>query len=634
MCGILGIYRQSGISGGDRKGFDRAMGRLRARGPDGSGSVAFPRFLLGHRRLAILDPEQGSQPMVDRKTGVALSYNGEIYNFHELRSRLEARGVNLRTGCDTEMVLKAYLEWGKPCLEELEGMFAFAIFDPRQERLWLVRDRLGVKPLYIAEKGGWVAFASSVAALLELDEVEPVVDRTALAHYFLTIRTNLGERTLLRDVTALEPGETLTLDGSTGGRRRTCYWSLPVLPPEARETQRDLNALSAEAVERLDGAVNRQLISDVPLGAFLSGGLDSSVLAASIARSPEQAFHTCSVGYRDAGFNEWEHARKAARRHGIECREVVLSGDDFLRDWGRLIDFKGLPLSTPNEVPIYRLAKAFGETCTVAMTGEGADELFGGYVGPTFCALDYDRAAAAPGQAFREALRQRYGVEAFASRRDHFFRVNAWLPPARQAELFLSGGTAGLEGVMAHYDGLFERFRECSTFDAYLHVHARVNLEGLLNRLDSSTMAASVEGRVPFTDHGLAAWLFALPDSAKMALRDPGGTGGTEALTSFALQEQGLVESKRLLRRGYAGRVDDTILNREKMSFPVPFMEWFNGRWRGLYRHALAESSLLEGLLDPPARSALSPEIGRVDAMVAWPLMNLFLMEQVWGLRL
>ncbi|HKJ91468.1 MAG TPA: asparagine synthase (glutamine-hydrolyzing) [Oceanipulchritudo sp.] len=634
MCGILGIHRQSGILERDTKGFARAMERLRPRGPDGSGTVGYPGMLLGHRRLAILDPEQGSQPMVDSESGVTLSYNGEIYNFHDLRSRLEARGVPLQTGCDTEMVLKAYLEWGKACLDELEGMFAFAVYDPRREQLWLVRDRLGVKPLYFADKGDWFAFASSVAALLEFDEVDPVVDRTALAHYLLTIRTGIGDETLVRDVKALQPGETLTLRSAGGQPRRRYYWALPVLPPQARETRKGVDALAAEAAGRLDAAVQRQLISDVPLGAFLSGGLDSSVLAASIVRSPEQAFHTCSVGYREAGFNEWEHARKAARRHGIECREVVLSGDDFLGDWARLIAFKGLPLSTPNEVPIYRLAKAFGETCTVAMTGEGADELFGGYVGPTLCALDYDRAAAGPGPALRAGLRRRYGVDTFASRRDHFFRVNAWLSPGRQAELFLPGATAALAEVMNHYDGVFDQLRDCSTFDAYLHVHARVNLEGLLNRLDSSTMAASVEGRVPFTDHRLAAWLFSLPDAAKMALRDPGTTAGWKDLTSFELQERGLVESKRLLRRGYAGRVDAEILGREKMSFPVPFMEWFNGRWGSAYRQALAESSLLESLLDPAIRKALCREGGgRVDAMVAWPLMNLALMERIWGLR-
>ena len=610
------------------------MERLRARGPDGAGRIAFPGLLLGHRRLAILDPEQGSQPMADSGSGVVLSYNGEIYNFEELRSRLKARGVLLRTHCDTEMVLQAYLEWGEACLEQLEGMFAFAVYDPRVDQLWLVRDRLGVKPLYFVEKGDWLAFASSVAALLELNEVDPAVDRTALSHYLLTIRTSMGERTLLRDVKALQPGETLTLRRDGEGPRRRRYWALPVLPPQDRETEKAIDALAAEASVRLDEAVQRQLISDVPLGAFLSGGLDSSVLAASIVRSPEQAFHTCSVGYDEPGFNEWEHARKAARRHGIECREVVLNGDDFLGDWARLIDFKGLPLSTPNEVPIYRLAKVFGETCTVAMTGEGADELFGGYVGPTLSALDFDRAAAGPGRALRAALRERYGVDAFASRRDHFFRVNSWLSPRLQGELFFPEAAIGLEKVMTHYDALFEQFQECSTFDAYLHVLAQVNLEGLLNRLDSSTMAASVEGRVPFTDHGLAAWLFSLPDSAKMVLRkNHRDAGRAESLTSFDWHERGLVESKRLLRRGFAGRVDGDILGREKMSFPVPFMDWFNGRWRGVYRQALAESPLLENLLDPAIRKALCAEGGRVNAMVAWPLMNLVLMERVWGLR-
>lgn len=639
MCGILGIYRRGGLKAGrDESGLVRGLAGMARRGPDGEGIWRDSRLLIGHRRLAILDPAHGRQPMEDEATGVVISYNGEIYNYASLRESLETEGVVFRTRCDTEAVLQAYLRWGGDFVDRLEGMFALALYDPREERLLLARDRLGVKPLYVFhEDRRYLAFSSSVAALLGLDEVAPVLDPVALAHYFLTVRNTLGDRTLIRGVSGVPPGEVWELRLGDGTLHKRRYWTIPVLPAKDKEPVSGFSELAAGIAGELDDAVRRQLISDVPVGVFLSGGVDSSVLAAAIAADPGQRYHACSVGYRMDGYNEWSHARTAAARHGLDCREVVLNGEDYLDDWQALLRFKGLPLSTPNEVPIFRLAGVFRETCTVAMTGEGADEIFGGYVGPTFCAIDFDRAGSNPSPAFQEALRREYGTDSFSCRREHFFRVNAWLDPARQRGMLRDGGSwvdGPLQAVMENYDSLFAALEPCTTLDAYLQVHARVNLEGLLNRLDSSTMAASVEGRVPFTDHRLVEQLFRMPDSVRMALRPAASRPQREQLTSFELARLGLVESKRLLREGYAGRVDADILKREKMSFPVPFLQWFGSSWRGAYRAALNESPLLRDLLAPSFIAGAARPGRPVDGMRAWPLMNLALMEKAWGIRL
>jgi len=611
------------------------MKAMSARGPDGEGLHQSGSVLLGHRRLAILDPASGAQPWVDQASGVGLTYNGEVFNYDELRGSILAAGGQLDTRCDTEMILQAYLLWGHSCLPRLDGMFAFALHDPRIGEVWLVRDRLGVKPLYYHEDENSVVFASSVAALLALPGIEAGIDETVLAHYFLTIRSTLRERTLIRGVKTLLPGQSARIRLRPLAIDTATYWRLPAVAP-GDKLALSPGEMAAGTVERVDESVRRQLISDVPVGGFLSGGIDSSILMSSIVREKGQRFHACSVGYAEDGFNEWSAARRAAERYGIDCREVILNCESYLGDWQQLVRFKGLPLSTPNEVPIYRLAQVFREKCTVAMTGEGADELFGGYPGPTWCAYDYDRAHSGRDPELLASLRQIYGTDRFPSRRHHFLRANAWLSSELQGTLlksgrdWLSGPFAEVEAV---YDAMFSGLEECSTLDAYLHVHARVNLEGLLNRLDSSTMASSVEGRVPFTDVRLAEWLFRLPDEVKMGLKanTPSILARTES--SLALMAAKRVESKRLLRRGFAGRVDPEILHREKMSFPVPFNQWFSSIWLAEFQTALKRSELLATLLDEEVRRKLETS-DRPDPMLAWPLMNLWQMEQCFGLAI
>lgn len=625
MCGIIGMYGAEGLTIGERDSLEAGMRWLERRGPDGEGRYEDGAVWLGHRRLAILDPSAGAQPWRDAGSGVVVTYNGELYNFRELREELEALGHVFRSECDTEVLVRSYVEWGRGCLRKLEGIFAFGLWDPRERGIWLVRDRLGVKPLYYAETGSGLVFASSVAALLEVSGVGRAVDRVALAHYFLTIRTSLGERTLLRDIRSLEAGTALWKgpDGPVAVQR---YWELPVVAAGERAVG-ELGEWAAEARARLDRVVRRQLISDVPVGGFLSGGLDSSILLSAILGSGEAELAAYSIGYDRPGYEEWEHVRTAGRFHGVEVEEVHLEEGGYAKDWEALVGFKGLPLSTPNEVPIRRLAERFKERYTVAMTGEGADELFGGYAGPTFCAFDYDRAQSGEAAVAAAALQRGYGTTEFHGRLEHFFRVNRWIDLDRQRSVLPGLEEACGDRVLAWYGGELERTARCTTLDAYLHLHARVNLEGLLSRLDSSTMYGGVEGRVPFTDPGLVEWLAHLPDRAKMALRADATAEAIRERNSFELAGEGFLETKRLLRAGYAGRVPASILERPKMSFPVPFLEWLEGPLREPFATMRRESRLVGELGGTALRE------GAVDGMLAWPLMNLVIWERCCGIE-
>jgi len=634
VCGIIGIHRLSGLTDADRADAEAGLGNMFSRGPDGDGRYERDGLYFGHRRLAVQDVDNGQQPWTDSESGVTLVYNGELYNTVSLREDLQARGHRFVSRCDTEVLIKAYLEWGESCLHHLDGIFAFGIDDPRRNVVWLVRDRLGIKPLYFAAGSGRLAFASSLAGLFAFRFVERRIDPVVLAHYFLTIRTSLGPRTLVEGIETVEPGQHITWNKANGSVARQTYWH--IRPRTASEKWTGTFGEACESVrERLMRAVDGQLISDVPLGGFLSGGIDSSVLAASILKSGHrEAFHACSVGYRRDGYNEWEFVREATAFHGVACQEIELEERDFVPDWRTLIRRKGLPLSTPNEVAIWRLAEAFKRRFTVAMTGEGADEVFGGYAGPTWCAFDYDRWRA--GEISTGALLRAYGKSRFTGRADHFLTTNSWIPFHRQRQLFpLLHATAQNQlAVAGYYDELFEPLSNCTTLDAYLHIHSRINLEGLLSRLDSSTMAASVEGRVPFTDHTLVEWVFQLPDAFKMCLSAESGKGVTADSTSFDLIQSGQVETKRLLRKGFRDMVPERIRNRPKSSFPVPFLEWFQGDVGSQWRDLLGESVLLSEITDEGWRNDVCSGHLAVDGMLAWPLMNLALMEEIWGLRL
>lgn len=632
MCGIAGVY-SFGRNGGEHEAaVHAAMNRMYRRGPDDGGLFFDERIVFGHRRLAVIDPEGGRQPLRDNATGVTLTYNGEIYNFRSLREKLVARGRRFETDCDTEVLLQAYLEWGFECVREFSGMFAFALYDPRGEKLWLVRDRLGVKPLFYHRSPERIAFASSISALLAFPGIERKLDLAAASHYLATIRTTLGDRTLWREIRTLQPGEELRISPDTPEAAPRVYWEIPVYPA-AEKRPITLAEAAEQTRERVGDAVHSQLWSDVPLGGFLSGGLDSCVLASLASRRTNGHYHGYSVGYDRTGYNEWPFVRLAASRYGMQCEEIHLCEQSFSDDWKHLIGQKGLPLSTPNEVGIFRLAESFRDKYTVALSGEGADEIFGGYVGPYFSSFDYDRAPNAT-PALQRSLARFYGQHAFASRLEHFFLVNTWISATQKNLLLAPDVLAALDGdreMLSVYERHFERLQPCSTFDAYLHLHARVNLEGLLFRADSSTMAASVELRVPFTDHHLVEWVFSLPDACKLNLGKMSNPDAFATMNSFDIAEQGWVETKAALRRAFAPEIPEAIANRPKMSFPTPFLEWFAGPLAPACREHLAESSLLADLLAPDARREMARHAPAANGMTLWPLINLALWAEKWN---
>ncbi|MEN9362228.1 MAG: hypothetical protein RL095_3763 [Verrucomicrobiota bacterium] len=601
MCGIAGQFAllSSSVLGLDKVDrSERILKSLASRGPDAQGLCQGESWVLGHVRLAILDPRGGEQPWVDFATSALLSYNGEIFNHLELRPELEARGHQFRTHCDTETLMAAWLEWGEACLPRLQGFFAFALWDRRRDQLFLVRDRLGEKPLHYCVEDGALSFASTAAACQLWRRGEALADPVGISHYLGTCRSSLGGRTLIAGLSQIEPGCLLRLDRGGGGVSLRRWWSLPRLSA-ADKPRVSWEAAGEQVLAHLDAAVGSRLLSDVPLGSFLSGGLDSSAVclaAAAAAGHPFPAF--CARATEGEDEEPW--ARQMAAAIGAPLESVTLGVEGFLSGWRHLIRDRGLPLSTPNEISIWRLAAAARKSCTVILSGEGSDEVYGGYAGPLASAWDFERAPHSPESEdaagpLHWKLYSRHGRAHFWNDADHFFSTTSWISPGEKAALIRPELWQYLEGddaVFSWYEDFFSSRSELSPFDRRLHLMAEVNLQGLLGRVDACTMAASVEARVPFTDHRLVEHAFTLPDEMKIFW--PGGPLASPLLAEEA-QARGLLETKAVLRRALSTRLPEAILKRPKASFPVPFESWLQGEAAAELRREVAESPFLKG---------------------------------------
>jgi len=619
MCGIAGILSLDG-GGVDRARLERMRDVLAHRGPDDAGVMLGDSIGLSHRRLSIIDLSTGHQPMASRSGDTWITYNGEIYNFRELRAELEAWGCIFRTHSDTEVILEAYETFGEDCVQRLRGMFAFAIWDARRGRLFLARDRLGIKPLYYARREREFLFASEIKALLASGAVRPIMNRAVLPE-FLATRFVAGDETFFRGVCKLLPGRTLSWSREDGFSERR-YWSPPA---EIDASDASLEERAAELAGRLEDAVRSHLVSDVPVGLFLSGGLDSSGLAALMAPMVGRPIQSFAVGFAEREYNDLDYARLAARAVGAEHREVVVSPREFFSALPRLVWHEDKPIAFPSSIALYFVSRLAQAHVKVVMTGEGSDELFLGYNRYRVAAWNerlgrpYWALAPASLQAGVRALLdrlprrlRRYAERSFLGpapgARGQFYENFAVFPePLRRA---LLGSTAGrdpyAEAMRCYAEapaGMLERM---------CHADLQTYLVELLMKQDRMSMAASVESRVPFLDHELVEYAAAMPGRYKL---------------------RGW-RTKSVLREALKGRVPTPILTRRKMGFPVPIGRWLRGPfWPLVEEFVLGPRTLGRGLFDVGFLRQLAEEhrSGRGEhGDRLWLLMNLEIWQRVF----
>lgn len=622
MCGIAGVFEYGDPGARVDPGILAAMAdTLVHRGPDDEGFHLAGNLGLAHRRLRIIDLEGGRQPMANEDGSVVVAYNGEIYNYRDLTRRLEARGHRFRTRSDTEVLVHGYEERGADWVEELRGMFAYAVWDEGRRRLVLARDRLGIKPLYYYAGRDGLVFASEIKALLAHPDVPRELDPEALDLY-LTLRYVPGPRTFFKGVRKLPPGHVLVCDRD--GPRERRYWDVPG-PADRDLPEAELERRFAEVLEE---SVRLRLMADVPLGVFLSGGLDSTAVLALMTRAlggePARSF---TVGFsgpsaEDRSVNELDYARMAARAFGADHRELALSDADFEEFLPRMVWYLDEPMADPTCVPLYFISRLARRHATVVLSGEGADEVLAGYgVYRRMLGLErlYRRLGRfvgplAPAAGLLPGERLRHGAR-LATRplAERYQGVSRALLPETKARLLGRGGAAGHGDVAGE---LFAAHHEAAPgphpLDRMLYVDAKTWLpDELLVKADRMTMASSQELRVPFLDHRLVELAASLPPRLKVA----NGRG------------------KVLLRRSLAGIVPRPILERGKRGFPVPTVPLLRRRKAFTRDLLLDPGSACRGWFDVRALEGLlsEHESGRVPRdQEIWSLLVLELWHRVF----
>ncbi|HUO44256.1 MAG TPA: asparagine synthase (glutamine-hydrolyzing) [Burkholderiales bacterium] len=622
MCGIAGwLARKSTLSGPDT--LKRMTDAIAHRGPDDEGMYfedtadGVRGVALGHRRLAIIDLAGGHQPMRDAAAGLTLTFNGEIYNFREIRAELIEAGYSFQHDSDTEVLLRAYQHWGCDLVHHLRGMFAFALWDAKAQRLVLARDRFGEKPLFIHQDADGIYFASEVKALLALPSLTAKVDMEGVWDY-LAYRYVPAPRTLFAGIRKLLPGTIAVWENGALSEGR--YYAPPdCMPPASGPLPHDV---TAAFLEKLDAAVRIEMVSDVPFGAFLSGGLDSSAIVALMTRHSGFPVMTYSVGFSESAYSELSYAAEVARLFNTNHHELVVSHRHVIDRLAELVHFRDAPVSEPSDVPIYLLAKEARRTVKMVLTGEGSDEVLAGY--PKHVAENFVR----PYQALPVPLRRNL-IEPLAHALPYRFRrvktaiTNLSLPDAQDRYVRWFGALSRVEREELAGLGLSgQRQLPCRNFAVNADNSTLRNIlcfdqsswlpDNLLERGDRMTMAASLEARVPFLDDELVAFVSSLPDRYRV---------------------RGL-HTKWVLRDALRHLVPARILNRPKVGFRVPVNEWLRTTMREyLLSHLQSGSSLTREYYNPQTLHRVIREHldGRQNhEKLLWSLLNLEIWHRIY----
>ena len=622
MCGICGVVSTHPGSIPIAHVLERMRDTLTHRGPDGAGMHLGEGVGLGHRRLSIVDVEHGQQPMFSSDGRYVITYNGELFNHPALKPELEAAGVHYHTRSDTETALHLYVLHGQKAVQRMRGMFAIAIWDVQDNRLFLARDRLGVKPVYyVHQADGTLLFASEIKALLAASAVAPELNTNAFPDY-LANHAPSGEATLYKGVYRLPAGHTLTWHN--GGIKIERYWDInfPQVSSTVPAGSAAERALVDEYRDRFTEAVRLRLMSDVPLGVFLSGGIDSAAITATMATLVSEPIRTFSVAFAEREANELEYARMVASRYATQHHEVIVAPDDFFSQLPKLIWHEDEPIAHPSSVALFFVSQLAAKHVKVVLTGEGSDETMAGY--NRYRVTEYNmRLGALYERVVPKALRTfvrrqlrdgaaRTRLGAVASRTflgresdldDLYFDNFAVFGRTAQADLLTPAVRATVAGIDPYeaYHRALARVEGRPLVSRLLYTDIKTYLHELLMKQDQMSMAASIESRVPFLDHPLVEWVAQLP--ASMRLR------GTT--------------TKWILRAAMKDRLPEAILSRPKMGFPVPVGEWLRGPWRHL---------LSEFVASPRARDRQLFQPHAVDQVIAEHIAGVNHSERLWAL--
>lgn len=611
MCGICGYVNIDKGSAAEEDILKRMCGALVHRGPDDEGIYIKDNIALGHRRLSIIDLALGHQPIFNEDSSVAVIHNGEIYNFPELKENLSKKGHLFKTRSDTETIVHAYEEYGEDCVRYIDGMFAFAIWDSRKKTLFLARDRFGKKPLYYGLFGGHFIFSSELKAMLKHPAVRKEIDLRALSKY-LAYEYIPAPYSIFKNIYKLKAGSRLTLptDGKgrlTAGdiaRRTDSYWDIDF----GAKSAWDIKNAEKRLIELLRESVRRRLISDVPLGVFLSGGIDSSAVVAMMAELMKpRDIKTFSIGFREKQFDESGDARRVADHFGTDHREEILEPDVMLEVFDDIAGILDEPFADSSIIPTYLVSRFTRRYVKVALGGDGGDELFQGY--PSFTAHRLNRyspllrpAAGPLSMALNNMAAGSYNYTSFAGRAERFLRGlgfadeirhQVWtgsFVPEEEKGLFLPGSGLSFDPLDV-YDitrDLYGKMKDADPLDRASYIYVKTYMtDDILAKVDRASMANSLEVRAPFLDTKFAEFCASLPNNFKTR--------------NF--------KTKWILKEALKGRLPDETLNKPKRGFAVPVAKWLKGDLRHMLETAFDKKKIeKEGIFDYNYMAGLKEE--------------------------
>jgi asparagine synthase (glutamine-hydrolysing) len=572
MCGICGVFNRQSGEPVARALIERMTSQIAHRGPDDSGAYLAGNLGLGSARLSIIDLPGGHQPMSNETGEIWITFNGEIWNYKALRKELMEKGHHFATAGDTETIIHAYEEYGVDCIARLYGMFGLAIWDGPRRRLLLARDRLGKKPLYYTCVNGDFVFASEIKSLLADTRISRAADIQALAD-FLSVRYVPGPATLFANIYKVQPGHWLLCEQET--LREECYWDYAFAETEQRSTQEYIQGIR----QHIQRAVEERMMADVPLGALLSGGVDSSIIVGTMSSLAKEPIQTFAVGFDVPQYSELPYARIAADHFGTEHHELVVTGSDMSTYWPLLTWHRDEPVSEPSDLGVYLISKLARQYVKVVLTGEGGDELFAGYpkyvvdwmagyyqllpafvrekaLTPLLYQLPYSlRKVKAAGLSLSQPAPQRW--------MNWFGVFNGPL----KDKLLSNRTKASIDSDSSRaFRQLLQKHPQRDNLSSMLYLDTKIWLpDNLLMKGDKMTMAASLEARVPLLDHRLVEYAASIPSQQK--------------IKPF--------QAKYLLKRAFADLLPAPILTRKKMGFNVPTATWLREGQRNLVTQLL-----------------------------------------------
>lgn len=575
MCGFIGTVNQT------IPNFLSLVKELSHRGPDEQGIYEDKKIQLGFRRLSIIDLKNGAQPLFSKDKRYALMFNGEIYNYKYLKKILQNKGIKFKTQSDTEVLLESFIFWGKECLTKINGMFAFVIYDFKKEELTLARDRFGIKPLYysLTNNHQGIVYSSEIKTLIKTNVVEKTINLDAISSY-LSFRYPYGVGNFFSQIKKVEPGEVLVFNNGNIDKKK--YWEIPLIQETSNSKE---ETLIEELEDILDLVVKDHLESDVSVGSLLSGGLDSSLIT-TMMNKYQKNFNTFSASFDDEGYDENVYAKKVSNKINSNHTNIKLNSKNYFESLDKIIDHKYLPLYIPHEVALFDLFKNIKLSNKVVISGEGADEMFGGYGRVQGAGFDYKKIKYF--DYFGKFLGKKniynfFNAESIfthekLSRKDHFYKIYNWFTMNQKEKILSEKIYSEINQdtkSQTFWQNEFDEIRNMDENNKFIFLFQKFHLQCLLDRLDLMSMAHSVEARVPFCDHRITTFLSKIPYKYKIKWKST--FSKIKAIFSLSdAHSEKLNDSKYILRKISTKFIPKEITTRKKLGFPVPLDAWFS----------------------------------------------------------